>query len=91
MIYGKTAEYNLFWIRNEKNLGRVRTFLTKTWVMLSLVRDRMIIIELLGQEVIISVMSPYSPKYGLDDSQKDNFSDSPINIVKKIRGRKLWS
>lgn len=74
MICQKAAKYNPFWTGDEKALGRVRIFLTKKWVILSW----------LAQWFVISVMSDYTPKYGLDDSEKENFSDSPINIVRKL-------
>ena len=80
--------YKLFWIRNKKGSERVGIFLTKDWVDkvidISWVSDRMIVIKLLVQGIIISIVSVYAPKYGLDDSQKDNFYDGPINFVRKL-------
>ena len=88
MISWKAAVYKLFWIRNKKGSERVGIFLTKDWVDkvidISWVSDRMIVIKLLVQGIIISIVSVYAPKYGLDDSQKDNFYDGPINFVRKL-------
>ena len=49
----------------------------------------MIVIEILSQG-IISAISVYVPRCGLDDSQKDDFCDSLINIVRKLGVQKLY-
>ena len=65
MISGKAAEYKPFWIGNEEDLG-VGMFLAKIWVDkiidISKVSDRMIVIKLLVQGIIISVTSFYAPE-----------------------------
>ena len=45
----------------------------------------MIFIKVLVQRIIISVISVYVPQCGLDNSQKNNFYDSFINVVKIVR------
>ena len=49
----------------------------------SRVSDRMIVVMLLVQRTIVSVILVYVPKSGLCDSQKDEFYDSLINVVRK--------
>ena len=41
----------------------------------------MIAIKVFVQGINISVISIYTSQCGLDDSQKDNFYDSPINVM----------
>ena len=45
---------------------------------------RMIVIKVLVQGIITSVISVYASQCGLDDSQKDGFYDSLINVVRKL-------
>ena len=45
----------------------------------------MIVIKVLVQTIIISIISAYDPQPGLNDSQKNPFYDSLINVV-----RNLW-
>ena len=59
MISGKAAEYKLFSMGNEKDLGRKRIFLAKKWI--DKVNDGMNLIKVLVQGVIISVYSVYAP------------------------------
>ena len=65
--------------------------MAKKWVdkvtNVSRVSDKMIVNKVLVQRIIISLISDltvYVPQYGLDDSQKDDFYDSLINVVKKL-------
>ena len=44
----------------------------------------MIVMKVLFQGIIISLISRYAPQCGLDDSQKDDFYDSLINVVRKL-------
>ena len=44
----------------------------------------MIVIKVLVQGNIISVISVYVHQCGLDDTQKDDFYDSIINVVRKL-------
>ena len=48
----------------------------------SRVSDRMVVIKVLLQGIIISVISVYTPQCGLDDSQKDDY-DSLISVITK--------
>ena len=53
------------------------------------------VIKLLFQEIFISIISVYDTHCGLDDSQKDNFYDNVINVIRKLgrncRRRAQWS
>ena len=40
------------------------------------------------QGIIISVISVYAPQCGLDDSHKDDFYDSLINVVRMLGEKK---
>ena len=70
MISGNAAQYKLFWIENEMGLG-VRILLTKICVDkvndISRVTDRIIVKKVLVQEMIIVIISVYTPQCGLDD------------------------
>ena len=81
MISGKAAEYNLLWIGNEKALGGVGIFLAKKpldqVIDISKVSDRITVIKVLIQGIIISVISVYVPQCGLNDSHKNDFYESP--------------
>ena len=48
------------------------------------VRDRMAVIELVVQGIIISVLLVYAPQCGLDYSMNNDFYDSFINFVRKL-------
>ena len=70
-------------------------FFAKEWVdkviVISRAIDRMIVIKVLVQRIIISLTSDltaYAPQCGLDDSQKD-FHDSLINAVWKLVETKI--
>ena len=65
--------------------------MTKKWVdkviNISRVSDRMIVNKVFAQKIIISLISDltvYAPQCGLDYSQKDDFYDSLINVVRKL-------
>ena len=45
----------------------------------------------LVEKIIISEISVYVPQYGSDDSQKDDFFDSLINIVKAQRQMRYFA
>lgn len=80
-------QYNLLWIGNEKDIGEVGILLAKRYINKVIdvrrVSDRMIVTKVLVQGIIISKIS-YVPQYGLDDSVKDDFYDSLVNIVRKL-------
>ena len=87
IISGKSAQYKLFWAGIGKGLGEVGIFLAKKWVdkiiNISRASDRMIVNKVLTQRIIISLISDltvYAPQCGLNNSQKDDFYDSLINI-----------
>ena len=48
------------------------------------VRDRMAVIELVVQGIIISVLLVYAPQCGLDYSMNNDFYGSFINFVRKL-------
>ena len=48
------------------------------------VRDRMAVIELVVQGIIISVLLVYAPQCGLDYSMNNDFYDSFINFVRNL-------
>ena len=48
------------------------------------VRDRMAVIKLVVQGIIISVLLVYAPQCGLDYSMNNDFYDSFINFVRKL-------
>ena len=49
IISGKTAQYKLLWIGNEKSLGEVRIFLAKKWV------DKVIYVSRVSETMIINL------------------------------------
>ena len=89
IISDKAAQYKLLWIGNGK--GSVGVFLAKKWAekVINIIRvsDRMIVNKVFVQWVIISLISDltvYAPQCGLDYSQKDDFYDKLINVVRKL-------
>ena len=48
------------------------------------VSNRMIVIKVFIQGIIISVISVYASQCGLDDSEKDDFYVSLINVFRKL-------
>ena len=67
--------------------------LAKKWVDevidINRVSDRMNVIKMLVQRIIVSVISVYVPQYGLDHSQKDDFYDSLINVARKLMEQEI--
>ena len=66
--------------------------MTKKWVdkVIDMIKvsDRMIIINVMVKRIIISLTSDltvYAPQYGLGDSQKSDFYDSFMNVIRKLR------
>ena len=49
----------------------------------------MIVNNVLAQRVIFAVISTCVTQGGLDDTQKDNFQGSLINVVRKLREKKI--
>ena len=52
-----------------------------------MINDRMISNKVYVQKIIILLISNltiYAPQCGLGDSQKDDFCDSLINVVRKV-------
>ena len=49
----------------------------------------MIVIKVLVWGIIISVISAYFLQYGLGDSQRDDFYDSLINVVRTFGGKEI--
>ena len=92
MINGKAAKYKLFWIGNENDLEGVGIFFVTKWIDKVIdiiqVNDR-IVIKILVQGSIISVIPVYAPQCVLDDSQKNDFYDSLINVVRKLGEKKI--
>ena len=89
IIGEKAAQYKLLWIGNGK--CSVGIFLAKKWVdkviNISRVSDRMIVNKVFVQGIIFSLISDltvYAPQCGLYYSQKDDFFDSLINVVRKL-------
>ena len=93
MISGKASDYKLFWIENETGSGGAGIFLAKRWVdkviVISRGSDRMIVVTVLVQEIIVTVISVYVLKCSLDDSQKDDFYDSLVNDLRKLREKEV--
>ena len=65
--------------------------MTKKWVdkVIDMIKvsDRMIVINVMVKRIIISLISDlavYAPQCGLDDSQKSDFYDSFMNIIRKL-------
>ena len=89
IISEKAAKYKLLWIGNGK--GLIGSFLVKKWVdkVINISRESgwMIVNKVFVQRIIISLTSDltlYAPYCGLDYSQKDDFYESFINVVRKL-------
>ena len=70
---------------------RVEIFLAEKWldkvINITKVSDSMNIDKVFVQKIIISLISDLTvsaPQRGLDDSQKDDFYDSFITVVRKL-------
>ena len=50
----------------------------------SRVSEKMIVIKVLVQGIIVSVISVYTPQCGFDDSQKDNFYGNLMSFTSKF-------
>ena len=62
--------------------------MVKRWVDkvidISGISDRMIVIKVLVQGIVISIISVYATQCGLDDIQKGDFYDCLVNAIRKL-------
>lgn len=80
-------------MENKNGLDGVGILLAEKWVDkdtdMIRVSDRMIVIKWLVQGIIISVISVYAQQCGLDNSRKDDFYDTLINIARKFEEKEI--
>ena len=88
MITGKDSRYKFFWVGNDRGTGSVGVLLAEKWVEkvydVSHISDRLIVIKLVINEMIVSVLSVYAPQVGLDEASKDAFYDQLQTTVAKL-------
>ena len=81
MIGGKAAQYKPLLIWNKKGLGGAERWVNKD-IDISKVSDRMVVMKVSIQRIIISIISVYVQHSTFDDSQKNNFYNNFISVVK---------
>ena len=88
MVTGKNSMYKLFWMGNQTGIGGVGVFVAQKWIDnvfdVSRISDRIIVMKLCTDKVILSIVSVYAPQVGLDSSSKDDFYDNLHSVMVKI-------
>ena len=85
MIESKDSKYKCFWISKELGTGSVGVLLAKKWrdkaFHVKHVSDRLMMIKIIVDEVVVSVLSVYAPQTGLTIAEKELFYDSLQNLL----------
>ena len=93
MISGKSAEYMLFWIGNEKHSGEVGIFLAIKWVDriidVSRLSNGIIVNKVLVHTIFISVISVYAHNMVYMMARKMISMTSLISVVRKLREKEI--
>ena len=75
LVEGKDCRFKLFWVGNDEGMGGVRVLLAEKWVEtifdVKRVSDRIMLIQLVTEKIIVTVLSVYALQAALDDSVKD--------------------
>ena len=89
---GKDSRCKIFWVGNENGTGGVGILSSEEWIEkvfdIKVTRisdsDRIMMIKLAIDNMIIMVLSCYAPQVGLDSVVKDTFYDQLQDIVRKV-------
>lgn len=88
MVEGKDTRYKVFWVGNNGGTAGVGILLSEEWVEkvyeVNRISDRLMLIKLAMDKVVLTVLSCYAPQVGLDDTVKDAFYDQLQNTVAKV-------
>ena len=75
MIDGKDARYKCFWIGNEPGIGVVGVLLEEKWIDKVFdskpVSDRLMMIKIIVDEVVVTLLSVHAPQSGLSIAEKE--------------------
>ena len=92
-IIGKDSRYKFFWVGNNQGTSGVGVLLAEKWVDkvydIKRVSDRIMLIELLVGEVVLTVLSVYAPQTGLEESTKDAFYDSLQTVISELPDKEI--
>ena len=91
MITGKNSKYKLYWMANQSGTGNVGILLAEKWTDkvfdISRVSDRILVMKVCMDKLIINIISVYAPQAGLATSTKDVFYDNLLSVVSRISSR----
>ena len=91
MITGKNSKYKLYWMGNQSGSGGVGILLADKWMDkvfdITRVTDRILVMKVCVDKIIINIISVYTPQVGLDTSIKDEFYDNLLSVVSRINTR----
>ena len=87
-VEGKDSSYKMFWVGNENVTGGVGIPLSEEYIEkafdINKVSNRIMMIKLTIDNMIIMVLSCYAPQLGLDNVVKDTFYDQLQDTVSKV-------
>ena len=93
MITGKDSRYKFFWVGNENGTGGVGILLAEKWLDkvfdIKHISDRILQIKPVVGDSVVSILSVYAPKVGLDDSIKNAFYEKLLNVVSKLQDKEI--
>ena len=85
---GKDSRCKIFWVGNENGTGGVGILPSEEWIEkvfdINSDSDRMMMIKLAIDNMIIMVLSCYAPQVGLDSVVKDTSYDQLQDTVRKV-------
>ena len=87
-IKGKDTRYKLYWSGNDKGTAGVGVFVVEEWrekvFEVQRVSDRIFLVKLIVGQLVVTVLSVYTPQSSLSDEVKDLFFDQPRAVTARI-------
>ena len=87
-IKGKDTRYKLYWSGNDKGTAGVGVFVAEEWIEkvfeVQRVSDRIILVELIVGQRVVTFLSVYAPQSGLSDEVNELFFDQLCAVTARI-------
>ena len=87
-IKGKDTRYKLYWSGNDKGTAGVGVFVVEEWrekvFEVKRVSDRIFLVKLIVSQLVVTILSVFTPQNSLSDEVKDLFFDQPHAVTARI-------
>ena len=88
LLTGMNSRYKLYWMGNQAGTGGVGILLAEKWIDkvfdIARVSDRILVMKICIDKVILNIISVYDTQSGLDSSDKDAFYNDLHSVVSRI-------